>query len=147
MRLTTLFSFLFSPLIDWYRYVLARHLHRDQEIEPNSPELGKFRGEPVYTRSAVLSLKTTENWMRRGRSVRTGEQPMKFVKQRASTVGRKREIEVGGSAVRRPVIKRPGKVGGVSASSSSRPGLNGGGGSGGSVVKKPQIPRRPGRTF
>ena len=94
MRLATLFPSLFSPLIDRYRYVLARHLHRDQEIEPNSPELGKFRGEPVYPRSAVLSLKTAENWMRRGRSVRTGEQPMKFVKQRASTIGRKREIEV-----------------------------------------------------
>ncbi|KAJ5278916.1 hypothetical protein N7478_004288 [Penicillium angulare] len=67
--------------------------------------------------------------------------------ERSDPTRRKREIEVGGSAVRRPIIKRPGKVGGVSASSSSRPGINGGGGSGGSVVKKPQIPRRPGRTF
>ena len=67
---------------------------------------------------------------------------------------RKREVEVGaGSAVRRPLVKRPGKIGGLTASSSSssssRPGVNGGGSgsSGGSVVKRPQIPRRPGRTF
>lgn len=60
---------------------------------------------------------------------------------------RKKEVEVGvGSAVRRPVVKRPGKVGGLTASSSSaRPGV--GAGSGGSVVRKPTIPRRPGRTF
>ncbi|CAI7655352.1 unnamed protein product [Penicillium manginii] len=57
-----------------------------------------------------------------------------------------REVEAGGgSAVRRPVIKGNKKVGGVTASSSSRPGVNGGGG--GSVVKKPVIPRRPGRQF
>lgn len=63
---------------------------------------------------------------------------------------RKREVEVGvGSAVRHPTIKRPGKVGGLTASSSSsaRPGVVGGGGGGSSVVKKPTIPRRPGRTF
>lgn len=32
--------------------------------------------------------------MRKGRVVREGEQPMKWVKQRAVTVGRKRELEV-----------------------------------------------------
>lgn len=69
--------------------------------------------------------------------------------ERNDPTRRRGEIEVGGkTAVRRPVVKKPGKVGGLVASSSasSRPGANVGG-SGGSVVKKPQIPRRPGRTF
>lgn len=57
-------------------------------------ELGKFRGEPVYSRSAVLSLKAAENWMRQGRKIREGCQPLKWVKQRASTINRKREIEM-----------------------------------------------------
>ncbi|CAI7627952.1 unnamed protein product [Penicillium pancosmium] len=67
--------------------------------------------------------------------------------ERSDPKRRTREFEAGGgSAVRRPVIKGNKKIGGVSASSSSRPGANGGGG-GGSVVKKPVIPRRPGRQF
>ncbi|KAA1469725.1 Rad4-domain-containing protein [Dentipellis sp. KUC8613] len=86
---TTVAGFKDHPL-----YFLERHLHKDQVITPNAPELGKFRGEPVYPRGSVLSLKTAENWMRRGRVVRAGEQPMKWVKQRASTVNRKRELEI-----------------------------------------------------
>lgn len=66
--------------------------------------------------------------------------------ERSDPKRRNTEVEVGGkSAVRRPVIKGNRKVGGVSASSSSRPGASGG--NGGSVVKKPVIPRRPGRQF
>ena len=62
---------------------------------PATPELGKFRGEPVYPRSSVVSLKTAENWMRNtGRVVIAGEQPMKMVKIRAGTVNRMRELEV-----------------------------------------------------
>jgi xeroderma pigmentosum group C-complementing protein len=60
-----------------------------------TPELGKFKGEPVYPRSAVVSLKTAETWMRNsGRTVKAGEQPMKMVKIRAGTVNRMRELEV-----------------------------------------------------
>ncbi|KAF7364833.1 hypothetical protein MVEN_00353500 [Mycena venus] len=79
-------------------YVLVRHLTQTQTIHPPPPqtrELGKFRGEPVYPRSAVVSLKTAENWMRsEGRQIREGEQPMKWVKMRASTITRMREVEV-----------------------------------------------------
>ncbi|KAJ5231689.1 uncharacterized protein N7469_006277 [Penicillium citrinum] len=65
--------------------------------------------------------------------------------ERSDPRRRNTEVEVGGkSAVRRPVIKGNRKVGGVTASSSSRPGASSGGGS---VVKKPVIPRRPGRQF
>jgi hypothetical protein len=80
-------------LISKSRYVLSRHLKREEVIDP-PVELGKFRGEPVYPRSSVISLKTAENWMRQGRVVREGCQPMKMVKQRAVTIGRKREMEL-----------------------------------------------------
>ncbi|KAI6023368.1 hypothetical protein EDC04DRAFT_2900565 [Pisolithus marmoratus] len=74
-------------------YVLTRHLKRDQVIDPPT-ELGKFRGEPVYPRSSVISLKTAENWMRQGRTVHSGCQPMKMVKQWAVTISRQREMEL-----------------------------------------------------
>ncbi|KAI0352597.1 Rad4-domain-containing protein [Trametes cingulata] len=74
-------------------YVLARHLKRDEVVDPPT-ELGKFRGEPVFPRANVLQLKTAENWMRQGRAVRAGAQPLKWVKQRAVTVNRKRAIEL-----------------------------------------------------
>lgn len=76
-----------------FRYVLERHLKRDEVIHPMT-EIGKFRGEPVYPRANVLSLKTAETWMRQGRKVREGCQPMKWVKQRAVTVNKQRAIEM-----------------------------------------------------
>ncbi|OJA20205.1 hypothetical protein AZE42_04620 [Rhizopogon vesiculosus] len=85
---TTVSGFKNHPL-----YALSRHLKREEVIDP-PVELGKFRGEPVYPRSSVISLKTAENWMRQGRVVREGCQPMKMVKHRAVTIGRKREMEV-----------------------------------------------------
>ncbi|KAG6836082.1 hypothetical protein H0H93_011588 [Arthromyces matolae] len=77
-------------------YALARHLKQNQVIHPpDTPEIGKFRGEGVYPRSAVVSLKTAENWMRsEGRMVREGSQPLKMVKIRAGTINRMRELEV-----------------------------------------------------
>ncbi|KAF8120653.1 hypothetical protein EV363DRAFT_1458950 [Boletus edulis] len=85
---TTIAGFKNHPL-----YALARHLRRDQVIDPPT-ELGKFRGEPVYPRSSVISLKTAENWLRQGRVIRQGCQPMKMVKQRAVTISRQREMEL-----------------------------------------------------
>ncbi|KAF8264379.1 hypothetical protein EI94DRAFT_1772689 [Lactarius quietus] len=75
-------------------YVLERHLLRDQIVSQEAPELGTFRGDPVYSRSHVLQLKAAENWMRTGRVVRAGEQPLKYVKQRAATLNRRRELEI-----------------------------------------------------
>ncbi|PFH49962.1 hypothetical protein AMATHDRAFT_194065 [Amanita thiersii Skay4041] len=90
---TTLAGFKDHPL-----YVLTRHLKQNETIHPpppDTPELGKFRGEPVYPRSAVVSLKTAENWMRsEGRSVRPGCQPLKLVKFRAGTINKMRELEM-----------------------------------------------------
>lgn len=75
------------------RYALERHLKRDQVIHPYT-QIGRFRGEPVFSRSDVLSLKTSENWMRSGRIIKAGEQPLKDVKVRAVTVARKRAVEM-----------------------------------------------------
>lgn len=62
---------------------------------PDTPELGKFRGEPVYPRSSVILLKTAETWMRtEGRLVKPGCQPLKTIKARPGTVNRQRELEV-----------------------------------------------------
>ncbi|KAF9525479.1 hypothetical protein CPB83DRAFT_859313 [Crepidotus variabilis] len=90
---TTVSGFKGHPL-----YVLERHLRQTETIYPPPPvtgELGKFRGEPVYPRAAVVPLKTAENWMRSsGRTIRVSEQPMKMVKVRAGTVNKLRELEV-----------------------------------------------------
>ncbi|KAG7091277.1 hypothetical protein E1B28_010326 [Marasmius oreades] len=90
---TTIGGFKDHPL-----YVLPRHLKQNETIYPPPPEtieLGRFRGEPVYSRSSVVSLKTAENWLRsEGRSIKEGEQPTKLIKIRASTINRQREIEL-----------------------------------------------------
>lgn len=57
-------------------------------------EVGKFRGESVYPRGNVLSLKTSESWMRQGYKIKEGEQPMKMIKQRAVTINKKRAVEM-----------------------------------------------------
>lgn len=64
--------------------------------------------------------------------------------ERDNPARRKREVEVG-SAVRRPAAG-PRRVGGVVASSNGN-GDSRGSGSGRSVVKKPTVPRKPGRVF
>ena len=72
---------------------MEQHLKREEVIFPKT-EVGKFRGEPVYLRSNVITLKTAENWMRVGRRVKEGAQPLKWVKQRAVTVHRRRAMEL-----------------------------------------------------
>ncbi|KAH9847907.1 hypothetical protein C2E23DRAFT_846212 [Lenzites betulinus] len=94
-------------------YVLERHLKRDEVVEPPT-ELGKFRGESVYPRGNVLQLKTAENWMRQGRKVREGAQPLKWVKQRAVTIYKKRAIE-------QALADRRERTAAATASSSKRP--------------------------
>lgn len=74
-------------------YVLQRHLHQNQVVYPEV-EIGKFRGEPVYSRSNVVEVKTAENWMRVGREIEAGEQPLKWVKTRAVTIAKKRMVEM-----------------------------------------------------
>ncbi|KAH8929315.1 Rad4-domain-containing protein [Atractiella rhizophila] len=77
-------------------YVLERDLLRDQVLPPEANSIGSFRGIAVYPRTAVLSLKSAENWMREGMRVVQGEQPLKMVKMRAVTIERRRQIESAG---------------------------------------------------
>ncbi|GAA5905976.1 hypothetical protein JCM5296_001306 [Sporobolomyces johnsonii] len=75
-------------------YVLEQHLHRDEALLPSTKSLGLFKGEfPVYPRSRVVVVKSTENWYRVGRTIKPAEVPRKFVKQRAVTINRKRAEE------------------------------------------------------
>lgn len=71
---------------------MTRHLRRDEVIYPLH-EIGKFRGEPVYPRANVQRLKAAEGWMREGRVISMGQQPLKRVKARATTIERKRMLE------------------------------------------------------
>jgi xeroderma pigmentosum group C-complementing protein len=74
-------------------YALERHLRRDEVIHPLQ-EVGKFRGKPVYPRSNVQRLRTAETWMREGRVIQLGQQPLKRVTQRAHTINKKRVMEL-----------------------------------------------------
>lgn len=76
------------------RYVLERHLKREEVLLPKTKQLGLFRGEPVFPRSAVVGVKSSENWMREGRTIKDGEQPLKNVKQRAVTINKRRAQEM-----------------------------------------------------
>ena len=42
----------------------------------------------------MLSLKTSESWMRQGYKIREGAQPMKMIKQRAVTINKRRVVEM-----------------------------------------------------
>ncbi|KAG9004889.1 hypothetical protein FRB94_001982 [Tulasnella sp. JGI-2019a] len=74
-------------------YVLQRHVLQHQAVHP-LVEIGKFRGEPVYSRSNVVEVKTAENWMRVGKEIEEGEQPLKWAKTRAVTIAKKRMVEM-----------------------------------------------------
>ncbi|OXG22454.1 xeroderma pigmentosum group C-complementing protein [Cryptococcus neoformans Tu259-1] len=74
-------------------YVLERHLKRDQVLNTTNP-VGRFRGEAVYRRSSVQNCKTAESWMRSGRKIKEGQEPLKWVKQRAVTLQKRRAQEL-----------------------------------------------------
>ncbi|KAG8836821.1 hypothetical protein FRC18_010627 [Serendipita sp. 400] len=75
-------------------YALERHLRRDEVIHPLH-EIGKFRGESVYPRTNVQRIRSAETWMREGKIIREGQQPLKRVVQRAHTINGKRALEIG----------------------------------------------------
>lgn len=72
-------------------YVLEQHLHRDEMIRPHTKQLGLFKGtEAVFPRSAVVTVKSKENYWRVGRVIRDNVIPMKWVKARTVTINKKR---------------------------------------------------------
>jgi xeroderma pigmentosum group C-complementing protein len=72
-------------------YALERHLLKFQVLHPTKrPVLGSIRGEKVYPRSSVMTVCTAETYLKLGRVVKQGEQPVKTVKAHAFTVEKKR---------------------------------------------------------
>ena len=70
-------------------YALERHVKRHEVIHPKR-EVGKVnagsaarpRLESVYRRQDVLICRSADKWYRLGRTVKAGEQPLKYVKAR-----------------------------------------------------------------
>ena len=70
-------------------YVLERHLRSNEVIEPRR-ECGKFtvgsrknqRLEDVFRRHDVHACRSADGWYRKGKDVRSGEQPLKRVAKR-----------------------------------------------------------------
>ncbi|KAL0273232.1 UNVERIFIED_CONTAM: hypothetical protein PYX00_005958 [Menopon gallinae] len=64
-------------------YALKRHLLKFEGIyPPDAPALGFIRGEPVYARECVHTLRSREVWFKEARVVRLREEPYKIVKAR-----------------------------------------------------------------
>lgn len=114
----------FWGFLNCRRYLLERQIKREEVVYPKVQH-ALFRGEPVYKRSNVLAVKTAETWLRQGREVLSDEEPMKWVKMRAMTIQRRRELEaekerLGGEEVKQPLyseaqtrVVRPPKITGV----------------------------------
>ncbi|KAG0169141.1 hypothetical protein DFQ28_003884 [Apophysomyces sp. BC1034] len=75
-------------------YALERHLKKFEVLHPLQPILGHIKGEKIYPRSSVKPVHTAESWMKRGRVIKDGEQPVKHVNARAMTVEKKRAQEI-----------------------------------------------------
>lgn len=64
-------------------YALKRHLLKFEGIyPPEAPTLGFCRGEPVYARECVVTLRSREIWFKEARVVMLNETPYKIVKAR-----------------------------------------------------------------
>lgn len=75
-------------------YALERHLKKFEVLHPREPVLGRIRNETIYPRSCVKPVHTAETWMKHGRVIRDGEQPVKHVNARAVTTEKKRAQEL-----------------------------------------------------
>lgn len=75
-----------NPLI---RFALKRHLRRNQVIHPERPVGSVNTGmgrrtitEAVYRRQDVTTVRSSMQWYRLGREIKTGEQPLKHITAR-----------------------------------------------------------------
>ncbi|PWN50373.1 Rad4-domain-containing protein [Violaceomyces palustris] len=73
-------------------YFLEKHLKRDEVVFPKN-KVATFQGQPVYSRSNVLSLRSARQWFNEGRVVKEGQQALKWVKTRGYTIANKRAEE------------------------------------------------------
>ncbi|KAJ2608937.1 hypothetical protein H4S08_004256 [Coemansia sp. RSA 1365] len=74
-------------------YVLERNLCQNEVLYPVEPAVGMIRGEPVYLRVNVKTVRTKMAWMREGRVVCENARPAKQTKQRASTARARMAVE------------------------------------------------------
>ncbi|KAI4185204.1 MAG: hypothetical protein LQ346_005956 [Caloplaca aetnensis] len=82
-------------------YVLERHLHREEAINPDAKPVKYFtagkgedkKEEPVFLRKDVLICHTGESWHKEGRQIKPDQTAVKMVPVRAVTLTRKREVE------------------------------------------------------
>ncbi|TPX62259.1 hypothetical protein PhCBS80983_g00490 [Powellomyces hirtus] len=88
---TSLAGFKDHPL-----YALERHLKKFEVIHPSGPEqaIGRYKDDLVYPRSHVKELHTAATWLKKGRMIKAGEEPMKHIKARVATIKRLRQIEM-----------------------------------------------------
>ena len=73
-------------------YAIEKHIKREEVIFPANRG-GTFQNTPVFLRSSVLTCRSARQWMNEGRSIKEGENPLKFVKSRAYTISNKRAAE------------------------------------------------------
>lgn len=83
-------------------FVLERHFRREEALVPTAESVKTFavkgKGdatpteEKVYLRKDVVNCKSAETWHKEGRAPKVGEQPLKRVPYRVSTINRKREL-------------------------------------------------------
>ncbi|KAG2218914.1 hypothetical protein INT45_007815 [Circinella minor] len=75
-------------------YALERHLKKFEVLVSKDQVLGHIRGEAIYPRSSVKTVHTPETWMKQGRVIKDGEQPVKHVNARAVTMEKRRAQEL-----------------------------------------------------
>ncbi|PWY99185.1 Rad4-domain-containing protein [Testicularia cyperi] len=73
-------------------YFLEKNMKRDEVVFPRR-QIATFQGMPVFSRSDVLTLRSSRQWYNEGRVVKDGEVALKFVKSRGYTLANKRAEE------------------------------------------------------
>lgn len=77
-------------------YALESQLKTNEFIWPKEKRLGFFAGEPVWPRESVKQLYSEAQWEERfGRSIRTGEEPLKLIKRRGAADDDSQESSIG----------------------------------------------------
>jgi xeroderma pigmentosum group C-complementing protein len=75
-------------------YALERQLKAGEILRIDAKEIGLYKSDPIYKREDVMMLKSREQWIKQGMQIKDGEDtPAKYVKSRANTIKKKREIQ------------------------------------------------------
>ncbi|KAL5036273.1 hypothetical protein RTP6_003858 [Batrachochytrium dendrobatidis] len=75
LQLTESMPNTFSGFVDHPLYALERHCKQNQVIYPNGKKhiVGTFKGEPIYPRTHVQTIRSSESWKRFGYQIKSGE--------------------------------------------------------------------------